>query len=163
MSEEREQFIRDASKLVFECLYDMQRTTMQDWQSLSISMAQIKVLMILSFKGSAAISKLAEELGVSHPTASQLVDRLVLAGHVERVESATDRRITLARLTEGGEQLAQRLWQGRMSHLRHCLAQLDEQDLAALRQGLRALNRITASFPTEPPAGDCSLEGDSPV
>jgi DNA-binding MarR family transcriptional regulator len=124
-------------------------------------MAQIKVLMILSFKGSAAISKLADELGISHPTASQLVDKLVQAGHVERVESATDRRITLARLTKGGEQLAQRLWQGRMSHLRYCLAQLNEQELAALRQGLRALNRVTASLPTEPPAGDCLLEGDS--
>lgn len=163
MSEEREQAISDASKLVFVCLYDMQRTTMQDWQGLSISMAQIKVLMILSFKGPAAISKLGEALGISHPTASQLVDRLVQAGHVERVESATDRRITLARLTEGGEQLAQRLWQGRMGHLRYCLAQLNEQDLSALRQGLRALNRITASLPTELPAGDCSMEGDSPV
>src|SRR5438445_385086 len=129
MSEEREQAISDASKLVFDCMYDMQRTTMQDWQSLNMSMAQIKVLMILSFKGSAGISKLAEVLCISHPTASQLVDRLVQAGYVERVESTTDRRITLARLTEGGEQLAQRLWQGRMGHLRYCLAQLDEQDL----------------------------------
>ncbi len=162
MSEEREQLIKEACKLVFDCLYDMQRTTMQDWQSLNISMAQIKVLMILSFKGPAAISKLAEELGVSHPTASQLVDRLVQAGHVERVESTTDRRITLARLSEGGEQLAQRLWQGRMSHLRYCLARLDEQDLAALRQGLRALNSIIASLPTEPPAGNRPQEGDLP-
>jgi DNA-binding MarR family transcriptional regulator len=161
MSEEREQAIREASKLVFECLYDMQRTTMQDWQSLNISMAQIKVLMILSFKGSAAISKLADELGISHPTASQLVDKLVQAGHVERVESAADRRITLARLTEGGEQLAQRLWQGRMSHLRYCLAQLNEEELTALRQGLRALNHVTASLPAESPAGDCSLEENS--
>ena len=161
MSEEWEQAIREASKLVFECLYDMQRTTMQDWQRLNISIAQIKVLMMLSFKGPMAISKLAEELGVSHPTASQLVDRLVQAGHVERVEFATDRRITLAHLTGDGEQLAQRLWQGKMSHLRYCLAQLNEQELAALRQGLRALNRVTASLPTEPPAGDYLLEEDS--
>ena len=161
MSEEREQSIADASKLLFDCVYDMQRTVMQDWQSLNMSMAQLKVLMTLSFKGQNSISKLAELLGVSHPTASQLVDRLVQAGLVARVEQATDRRFTLARLTQAGEQLAQRLWQGRMGHLHQCLAQLDAQDLAALRQGLRALNRITASLPTEPPAGADPLEGGS--
>jgi DNA-binding MarR family transcriptional regulator len=162
MPEEQEQSISDASKLLFDCIYDMQRTVMQDWQSLNMSMAQVKVLMTLSFKGPTAISKLAEAMSISHPTASQLVDRLVQAGLVERVEQATDRRFTLARLTEAGEQLAQRLWQGRMGHLHYCLAQLDEQDLAALRQGLRALNRITASLPTEPPAGDGPLEGHAP-
>ncbi len=160
MSEQREQAIREASKLVFECLYDMQRTSMQDWQRLNISMAQTKVLMMLSFKGPMAISKLAEELGVSHPTVSQLVDRLVQVGHVERVESATDRRITLTRLSRDGEQLAQHLWQGKMSYLHSCLAQLNEQELAALRQGLHALTRVAASLPTEPPVGDYLLEGD---
>ena len=162
MSEEREQSIDEAIKLLFDCLYDLQRTVMQDWQSLSLSMAQVKVLMTLSFKGEHSISKLAEALSVSHPTASQLVDRLVQAGLAQRVEQATDRRFTLTRLTEAGEQLAQRLWQGRMSHLQHSLAQLDQQDLAALRQGLRALNQITASLPTDPPTGDCPLEGDTP-
>jgi MarR family transcriptional regulator, organic hydroperoxide resistance regulator len=158
MSEEREQSIAEAIKLLFDCLYDLQRTVMQDWQSLNMSMAQVKVLMMLSFKGEKSISKLAEALSVSHPTASQLVDRLVQAGLAERVEQATDRRFTLARLTHAGEQLAQRLWQGRMSHLQHSLAQLDQQDLAALRQGLRALNQITASLPTDPPTGDYPLE-----
>jgi DNA-binding MarR family transcriptional regulator len=155
MSEEQKQSIGEAIKLLFDCLYDLQRTVMQDWQSLNMSMAQLKVLMMLSFKGEKSISKLAEALSISHPTASQLVDRLVQAGLVERVEQATDRRFTLARLTEAGEQLAQRLWQGRMSHLQQSLAQLEQQDLTALRQGLRALNRITASLPTEPPTGDC--------
>ena len=36
-----------------------------------------KVLITLSFNGPTAISKLAEALGISHPTASQLVDRLI--------------------------------------------------------------------------------------
>src|SRR6266508_5869871 len=161
MSEEREQIISEAIKLLFDCLYDMQRTVMQDWQSLNMSMAQLKVLMTLSFKGENSISKLAEALRITHPTASQLVDRLVQAGLIERVEQATDRRFTLARLTEAGEQLAQRLWQGRMGHLQHSLAQLDAQDLAPLRQGLRALNRITASLPTEPPAGAGPPEGQT--
>jgi DNA-binding MarR family transcriptional regulator len=153
MSEEHDQPISEVSKLLFLCLYDLQRTVWQDWQSLNLTMAQLKVLLTLSFKGPAAISKLAEALSISHPTASHLADRLVEAGLVERVEHATDRRVTLARLTQSGETLAQRLWQGRLDHLHRCLAQLDAQDLAALRQGLRAFSHVVASLPAEPPAG----------
>ena len=47
-----------------------------------------------------------------------------------------------------------------MSYLHSCLAQLNEQELAALRQGLHALTRVAASLPTEPPVGDYLLEGD---
>ena len=155
MSEEQDQAINEVSKLLLECVFSIQRTVLQDWQGLNLSMAQLKVLITLSFNGPTAISQLAEALGVTHPTASQLVDRLVQVGLVERAESTTDRRFTLAHLTQAGEQLAQRLWKGRMAHL-HALAQLDEQDFSALRQGLRALNRLAASLPTEPPTGDPS-------
>jgi DNA-binding MarR family transcriptional regulator len=148
MSEEQDQSIDEVSKLLFDCMFSLQRTVLQDWQSLNMSMAQLKVLITLSFKGPTVISKLAEALDVSHPTTSQLVERLVQVGLAERVESTTDRRFTLVHLTSAGKQLAQRLWQGRMAHL-HSLAQLDEQDLAALRQGLHALKRITASLPDE--------------
>jgi DNA-binding transcriptional ArsR family regulator len=85
MAEERDQSIHEASKLLFLCLYDLQKNVMQDWQSLNMTMAQLKVLITLSFKGPAAISKVAEALSISHPTASHLVDRLVQTGLVERV------------------------------------------------------------------------------
>lgn len=140
MPEERDQLINEVGKLLFLCFSNMQQTVVQSWQGLNMSTAQLKVLLILSMKGAAAISKLAHILNVSHPTASQLVDRLVQAGFVERVEDTTDRRITLARLTESGKELAQSLWHGRTGHLHDCLAQLDEQDLVALWQGLRALS-----------------------
>jgi DNA-binding MarR family transcriptional regulator len=160
MLEEHEQVVSEVSKLLFLCFYDLQRTVMQDWQGLNLTMAQVKVLIILHFKGPAAINKVADYLGISHPTASHLVDRLVQAGFVERVEDAADRRITLAYLNKAGEVLAQRLWGGRMDHIRRSLARLDEQDLAALRRGLRALSSVIAVLPTELPAGGSSQEED---
>lgn len=153
MGQEPEQIIGEVSKLLFACLYDLQRTVMQDWQSLDLTMAQIKVLLTLSFKGPMAISKLAEALSISHPTASHLVDKLTQAGLVRREESAADRRSNLAQLSQAGEQLARRLWQGRMSHLNACLAQLGPQELEGLRQGLQALSQITATMPGQPPTG----------
>jgi hypothetical protein len=72
--------------------------------------------------------------------------------------SRKDPRFTLAHLTQPSEQLSQRLWQGRMDHLHVCLAQLDEQDHAALLQGLRALTHVTAFLSSEPPIGHNPLE-----
>jgi DNA-binding MarR family transcriptional regulator len=150
MAEEDPQPIDEVSKLLFLAFYDLQRTVTEDWQGLELTMAQLKVLLTLSFKGPAAISKLAEALSISHPTASHLVDRLAQAGIAERVDHATDRRSSLARLTDAGQALAQRLWQGRMEHLHKCLAQLSEPELDALLQGLRALNRAVATLGTAP-------------
>ena len=65
MSEEEDQSINEVSKLLLECVFYLQRTVLQDWQGLTISMAQLKVLITLSFKGPTAISRLAEALGIS--------------------------------------------------------------------------------------------------
>jgi MarR family transcriptional regulator, organic hydroperoxide resistance regulator len=145
MSEQNETNIHEISKLFFTLLYNVQRTTKADWQSLDLTMAQFKVFLTLNFEGEVPISKLAHTLGISHPTASHLVERLVQAGLVERVELAADRRYTLARLTSQGTMMVQRLRQGRENHLQHWLVQLDEPDLAALRRGLEALNRVVLS------------------
>lgn len=158
MLEEQDQAISEVGQLLFICLYEMQRTTVQDWQSLNLSMAQLKVLLTLSFKGAMAISKIGELLSISHPTASHLVEKLVQAQLVAREEDPADRRATLAHLTTSGEALARRLWQGRNEHLANCLRQIDQQDLAALRQGLRALNKLVELLPTSSPAGHEHLE-----
>jgi DNA-binding MarR family transcriptional regulator len=141
MSQENNDHVSSVLKLFFLCQSRMQQTAMPDWQSLDLTMAQLKVLVTLGFEGSVTISKLAEALAISHPTVSHLVERLVQAGLAERREDATDRRYTLARLTAQGETMFQRLRQGRLDRLQSYLAQLDEQDIAALHQGLEALVR----------------------
>jgi DNA-binding MarR family transcriptional regulator len=145
MSQQDETNIHETSKLFFTLLYNVQRTTKADWQSLDLTMAQLKVFLTLNFEGEMPISKLAQTLDISHSTASHLVERLVQAGLVERIEHAADRRYTLARLTFQGAMMVQRLRQGREYYLQHWLVQLGEQDLVALQQGLEALNRVVAS------------------
>jgi DNA-binding MarR family transcriptional regulator len=159
MSQQNETNIHETSKLFFILLYNVQRTTRADWQSLDLTMAQFKVFFTLNFEGEMPISKLAETLGISHPTASHLVERLVQAGLVERIEHAADRRYTLARLTSQGTMMVQRLRQGRENHLQHWLVELDEPDLAALRRGLEALNRVVASSYSQE-AGICSSQDE---
>src|SRR5258708_13304275 len=110
MSEEQDQAINEVSKLLLECVFSIQRTVLQDWQGLNLSMAQLKVLITLSFNGPTAISQLAEALGVTHPTASQLVLRLFQFGLAERPESPTDPPFTLPHLTPPATPLPHRPW-----------------------------------------------------
>ena len=122
------------------------------WIDLDLSMAQLKTLMTLYNRGPMSIGQIAECLDIGQPTASHLVDRLVQTGLVQRTEDPLDRRRTLAQLSPGGQELAERINQVRFGTLRRWLAQLDDATLAAFLQGSRALADIataeTASIST---------------
>ena len=111
-------------------------------------MAQLKTLMTLYNGGAAPIGQLAEYLGIGQPTASHLVDRLVQTQLVLRTEDPLDRRRTLAQLSPGGEELAERINQVRFGTLRRWLAQLDDATLAAFLQGSRALADVAKAETT---------------
>src|SRR5689334_24892222 len=71
----------------------------------SVTMAQMRVLMLLSAVGEARMSDLAHQLGISPSTLSSLVDRLVEAHFVARRDDARDRRSVLVSLAPAGNQL----------------------------------------------------------
>ena len=112
------------------------------WVDLDLSMAQLKTLLMLHTSGVLPIGQIAESLGVGQPTASHLVDRLVQAQLVVRAEDPLDRRRTLAQLSVQGQDLAERLQQIRAVPLRRWLAQLDDAALAALHEGMQALEQV---------------------
>lgn len=109
-----------------------------------LTMAQLKTLVTLEKNGAITIGQIADVQRISLPTASHLVERLVQAGLAERGEDPTDRRRTLARLSPAGAAIMERLRQGGQEQFRELAGELDEEDLAALLQGLRALERAAA-------------------
>src|SRR6266581_5555174 len=111
------------------------------WMEVDLTLPQLRTLLILAEEGPLIIGQIAQRLGIGLSTGGHLVDRLVQAGLAERMEDAEDRRRTLARLTPAGEDLHTRLLSG-IQQLPILLQQLDEADLAALLQGLQAINRI---------------------
>ena len=111
------------------------------WMEIDITLPQLRTLLILAEEGPLVIGQIAQRLGVGLSTGGHLVDRLVQAGLAERTEDSEDRRRTLARLTPQGEELHARLL-NRVQHIQTLIQKLDEDDLAALLQGLRALNQV---------------------
>ena len=110
-----------------------------DWMDLDLTMAQLKTLFTLEYGGPATIGQTGEKLGISLPTASHLVDRLVQGGYVERTEDSADRRRTLASTTASGSELVNRLRHGGHDVLRGWLAALDDETLSSLIIGLNGI------------------------
>ncbi len=116
------------------------------WMEIDLTIAQLRTLLILAEEGPLIIGHIAQRLGVGLSTGGHLVDRLVQAGLAERTEDAEDRRRTLAQLTPKGEDLYARLLNHPLQ-LQRLIQKLDEDDLAALLQGLQALNRLVEREP----------------
>ncbi len=65
-----------------------------------LSMPQMHAIMIVRTRGQVSMRELAEGLGVSAPSASVMVDRLVERGVLSRRPSRSDRRKVVIRIAE---------------------------------------------------------------
>src|SRR6185437_3315897 len=119
----------------------LKATMGQAWMEIDLTLPQLRTLFVLAEDGPLVIGQIAQRLGIGLSTGGHLVDRLVQAGLAERTEDVEDRRRTLARLSPKGEELHARLL-NRVQHIQTLIQKLDADDLAALLQGLRALNRV---------------------
>ena len=72
-----------------------------------ISMSQLGALSYIHHKGACGVSKIGESLNVTSAAASQLLERLVQQGLVERSEDPHDRRSKHIVLTDKGQQIMQ--------------------------------------------------------
>ncbi len=73
----------------------------------NITSAQMIMLVSINDHGRCKIKTLAKERGISPPTATGLIDRLVKARYVKRDSDPEDRRVVMVSLTKKGEKAVQ--------------------------------------------------------
>jgi DNA-binding MarR family transcriptional regulator len=98
----------------------------------------LRALLALEDRGPLTVAGLAEDLALSQSATSRLVDRLVQQGLVDRAADPSDRRQLEVRPTAAGASVVQRLVGRRRSAVLRVLAVMDDDDRAALQQGLTA-------------------------
>jgi DNA-binding MarR family transcriptional regulator len=108
---------------------------------IGISMPQFKALIAVTCSSPEGISvtQLGNELSIGQPSASLIVDQLTRLGYVERVQDTVDRRRVLVQATPTGADVATELRMGRRVHILSWLAEVADEDAAALERGLGAL------------------------
>lgn len=128
---------------------------MPEFLALDVTMSQAKVLHLLAVRREESMSGLAAALGVTLPTVSGLVDRLVEHGLMERHGHADDRRHVMVALTERGRRVTDAFYEVGRRHLGSLLAVLDDEELTCLARGLGAVvaaaERLGQASPASPP------------
>lgn len=105
----------------------------------SCSAGETRVLLYLFHHPCATLSELAAGTGVAPPTASEVVDRLVGAGLVERETDPRDRRRVVLRLTPGAQETAERLHAALLEIVQATLTRLDPAEWPAFVHALDVL------------------------
>jgi len=108
------------------------------WLGVRLTISQFKVL-ILCRERAHTVTEIAQELGVSPPTVTPVLNRLVGEGLIQRRRDRKDRRVLHITLTPAGQDLVGRLHEGPADRLRAALGDLSEEELVALAQGVEAL------------------------
>lgn len=109
-----------------------------------VTHSQMQGLSYLLSHGRSSVGDIAQGLCISHPASVRMIERLTKKGLVNRVESETDRRVSIIDLTKEGTELAERILAARMQILSDALAKLDESRIQDLLRGLDAL--LTAAL-----------------
>jgi DNA-binding MarR family transcriptional regulator len=115
------------------------RAEMRRQRTRTLSVPQFRALIFLSRQPGASLSSLAEYLGVTRPTASALVDRLVRRGLVTRTTHPRERRRLVLALTPSGTRHLQRARDVARGRLAAMLADLSPADLRKVAEGMALL------------------------
>jgi DNA-binding MarR family transcriptional regulator len=115
------------------------RAMVKDMHACGQSPAQLHVLGLLNEIGPTTVSHIAMQLGVTPPSASSIVDRMVDSGLVERHRSEEDRRVVTVSLAAPGREALQTSVGGRRGMLERVLSQLSDDEL---RDTVRLIGRL---------------------
>jgi DNA-binding MarR family transcriptional regulator len=119
----------------------------EDWTALSLTRAQLRILVRLLQDGPSAVGQLAGQFKVTLPSITATVDRLVQQGLVTREDDPADRRRVINRLTPQGATLIERLQEGKRARLVAALERLSSDELDHLRRGLTGLEDALNKLP----------------
>jgi DNA-binding MarR family transcriptional regulator len=114
-----------------------------------VSPGHVQILIALS-RGPHSVGQLAQVMGVSAPAVSQLVDRLVEHGMVERRHGATaDRRVVEVDYAPRMREVAVGLMEVRRRRLEAAFARMTDEEVLAFVSGLRVLTEGFGAAPGE--------------
>jgi DNA-binding MarR family transcriptional regulator len=119
------------------------RYGMRDAARDEFSVPQFRVLAQL-FGGPRTNSDLALQIGISVPAMSRLVDGLVKAGWVTRVQNVKDRRQSNLKMTAAGNKRYLALQEQALASFELKLSHLNEEQQRALAQGLSILEELSS-------------------
>ena len=110
-----------------------------EFTEVGVTMAQAKVLYVVTAAGELRMSELAARLGVGMSAASEQVDRLVDLGLLRRHSDEGDRRQVVVTTTPAAIELLERFRELNQRQLRELLGRLDAGELVTVDRSIEIL------------------------
>lgn len=110
-----------------------------------VSIAQFRLLAVLSETGPLASSRAAAALRLNASSVTRLADRLQTQGLLTRTREPENRSVVTLSLTEQGSSLVDRVLRWRRNALARLLGQLDSEEVLAASRTLDRLADLAAS------------------
>ncbi|MGA9191437.1 MAG: MarR family transcriptional regulator [Anaerolineales bacterium] len=124
---------------------------MDSMKDTGLSMAQLTTLIRLHYHGPCPISGIGDDLGVTTAAASQMVDRLVHLGLLERTEAPDDRRVRNVNLTDAAVELVRRGVEARVGWMRDLSTELTPKQQASVVESIRHLTQAALALEHQQP------------
>jgi len=118
--------------------------SMQDWvryvKASGFTMPQFRLLMQLYYQDTACgISQISDDMSITNAAASQLVDKMVQGGLLERAEDPNDRRAKLITLSEKGREFVREGIEQRYLWVNSLAEALSDDECQSIAEALTAL------------------------
>ena len=110
-----------------------------EWLSSDLTVAQLRVLLLLHTEGALRMSAVAAKLGIAVSTATGIMDKLVAKGFVLRQADEQDRRLVVMRLSPAGTKLMNAVWELGRAQIEKLLQGLDTAELKQAAELVRLL------------------------
>ena len=111
---------------------------------INLTSAQIKLLTCFSNKAELTMTELSNNLAVSMPTMTAMVDRLVNSKMVERERDDMDRRVVRVKLTDAGEKILKKLVRIRRKEMEKILMNLSEGEMESYLTSIEVVAQLLA-------------------
>jgi len=121
-----------------------------EFTNLEITMAQAKLLYVVTAAGELTMSETAQRLGITVSTASGAVDRLVDLGLLERADDPANRRQVRVSVTEIGRRSLEQLQELNTRQLRELFQLVSDEELEVVERATLILAKAASATPSMP-------------
>lgn len=134
------------AQVIFRVGRCMRQHMMSEEKAHELTMAQLETLIFVKEQTHPKMQDVAEKFHISMPSATSLVNKLVLLKLVKRQSNQKDRRIVTLEITKKGVTLLQEGWKKKQEKINHLLNFIPKQDKPEL---LRILSQLVANIDYE--------------
>jgi DNA-binding MarR family transcriptional regulator len=137
--------VREILKLSGDIFLAIKLHIPPEWLTSDMSIAQLRVLLVLYTDGPNRMSTIASSIGTTLPTVTGTVDLLVKKNMVVRGDDPEDRRLVICTLTSHGQDIINRVWTLSGKQMEKLLYGLSQEELKKAHEVAQILLRNAKS------------------